>query len=203
MQRVPVLGLIVLLASCSQGPEETREQVAVQDTAPPLAAIPASLPDTGTGSQAPLFSTAITLRQLMQSVIDPNAQALWTAVSYVATESGVKETMPVTDADWDALLQSAITLAESGNALLVADRPVADASYETERRAFQFSAAEIAERRVKGAENWDVIARGMQDLVLETLDAVQRRDIFALTEKGAVINEACEACHASFWYRPQ
>jgi len=211
MQRIFLSGLLfvpaICLVACSEPPANPPTGTVEQSPAPAVIAAsqPGGPPPTAEQAEPEIagFNTTITMQQLMRSVIDPNAQNLWKAVSYVATLDGVEETMPVTDADWDALLQSAITLAESGNALLIQERPIAGADYDANRPAFQFSAAEIQARRSNGADNWNVIALGMQDLVLETLEAVQRRDIFALTDKGAAINEACEACHANFWYRPQ
>lgn len=189
----------LMLGACSEPAEPPTPPAA----APPASAqAPTPAPDAVVlpAPAAPVLE--VTLQQLMRDVIDPNVQRLWRAVSYTVTPDGVNETMPVSEMDWDGLRHSAVTLLEASYGLTLLDRPVADAGYEDTRQDFQYTAAEIAQRRAGNSADWLAISIGMGDLVRDTLDAVERRDILALTESGAAINQACEACHASYWYHP-
>lgn len=165
-------------------------------------------PATSVGTPAPATSAAtaanpppVSLHELMRDVIEPNAQRVWRSVSYIATPGGVEETMPVNDMDWEGLHQSAIILLESAHGLTLEGREIG-ADYDLVRQDFQYSAAEITELRTQNRDDWNAIAEGMLNMTREVLDAIDRRDIFALTETGADLNRACEACHAAYWYRP-
>jgi hypothetical protein len=189
----------LLLVACGEAPQpvELPEEPAVNDAAaqPPAAAAqqaPAAQPST----------PAVSLHELMRDVIDPNAQRIWRAVSYTATEGGVEETIPVNDMDWDGLRHSAATLLEAAHGLTLDDRDVGGADYESVRQPFQYTAEEIVARRAANIEDWNAIAVGMGDLTREIMATIERRDILALTETGAALNQACEACHASYWYKP-
>ena len=51
-------------------------------------------------------------------------------------------------------------------------------------------------------ETWIINLQTMQDSVLRTLEMIDRKDILGFTERGALINESCETCHAQYWYKP-
>jgi hypothetical protein len=114
----------------------------------------------------------------------------------------VEEIIPVNDMDWDGLRHSAATLLEVAHGLTLEGREVGGADYESVRQPFQYTAEEIAARRAADIEDWNAIAVGMGDLTRDVMATIERRDILALTETGAALNQACEACHATYWYRP-
>lgn len=203
-----ILSAILLLGACGEpatddpSVAEPTNQASTADTSQVASPQPAAPTNVAAASTTSLSPPAVTLHELMRDVIEPNAQRIWRAVSYTATAGGVEETMPVNDMDWDGLHQSGIILLEASHGLTIPGREVGGAAYESVRQNFQYSADEIAERRIQSAEDWNAIALGMGDLVREVLSAIDRRDLFALTETGAELNQACEACHAAFWYRP-
>lgn len=145
-------------------------------------------------------SSGPTVKSLMTEWVDPNASALWGAVSYVITEEGVTETLPENDADWAALRANADALVEAGELLkqpgLRVDAP--GAVYPD----FQFSPEEIEQLIALEPEAWASYAEDMQRLTLQTSMAIDLQDLNGLTDFGARINQACEGCHAVFWYRP-
>ncbi|HWK54945.1 MAG TPA: hypothetical protein VNR18_11280 [Hyphomicrobiales bacterium] len=192
-----VIAAILSLGACSEPAEPPSPSAAATPESVPIPAVPPP-PAATTPESAP----DVTVQQLMRDVIEPNVQRLWRAVSYTVTQEGVNETMPISEMDWDGLRHSAVTLLEASHGLTLLERPVADAGYDDTRQAFQYTAAEIAQRRASNSADWLAISLGMRDLVRDTLEAVERHDIFALTESGAAINQACEACHASYWYHP-
>jgi len=174
----------------------------VDAAAPSIAELPSANGDVPTPTQTVLPPPSVTVHELMRDVIEPNAQRIWRAVSYTATAGGVEETMPINDMDWDGLHQSAIVLVEAGHGLTVENRDIGSAAYELVRQDFQYTGDEIAALRIQNSDDWNAIAVEMGVLAREVLDTIDRRDIFALTETGAELNQACEACHAAYWYRP-
>lgn len=68
------------------------------------------------------FKPVVNTRELMQSVIDPNADIVWNAVKTIVTIAGVDEVRPKSDAEWVTIRNAAVTIAESGNLLMLAPR---------------------------------------------------------------------------------
>jgi len=188
----------LLLVACG---EPQVAEPAPQEPVETPAAAPVETPAPATSAAAAANPPPVSLHELMRDVIEPNAQRVWRSVSYIATPGGVEETMPVNDMDWEGLHQSAIILLESAHGLTLEGREIG-ADYDLVRQEFQYSAAEITELRTQNRDDWNAIAEGMLNMTREVLDAIDRRDIFALTETGANLNQACEACHAAYWYRP-
>lgn len=148
------------------------------------------------------LDTSISVKDLMNAVINVNARQLWNGVSYVESAAGVVEKIPQTQEDWDALKANAIALVEGSNALMLPGRKIDTAQVPEPRPDFQYMPAEIEQLIRADPDTWLVNLQTMQDSVLETMDAINRKDIFAFTERGAAINESCEACHAQYWYKP-
>src|SRR5436189_6330757 len=76
-------------------------------------------------ASTPEFQPTATVKDIMDSVVDPNADAIWDSVEVVATIQGTEEKAPRTDEDWKALRRHAISLLEASNLLLVPGRRIA------------------------------------------------------------------------------
>lgn len=120
-------------------------------------------------SGAPVAS----VKQLMDAMIVPNAARIYDAVGFVSDASGVKETVPQTDAEWQAIAESAVMLIEAGNLLLLGSRAVDSGEWVAETRNFMDKAA--AARQAAEAKSVD--------------------GIFAA---GSDLNETCDACHQRY-----
>ncbi|MES2626797.1 MAG: hypothetical protein V4628_16035, partial [Pseudomonadota bacterium] len=163
------------------GPATPEENIVAQDgvrQAAPQVAEPA-VPNAFA-----IFNTSISVRDIMNSVINPNARQLWGGVSYVESEEGVEETFPQTQEDWDRLKANAIALVEGSNALMLPGRGMNSAGVTPDRPDFQFAPEEIEQLLRDDPENWIINLQAMQDSVLETIDAIDRKDILAFTERG-------------------
>jgi cytochrome c556 len=158
---------------------------------------------SATPLEEPPFDTTIPIHDLMRSLIAPNAEGLWKAVSYVATAEGVTETAPQTDEDWAALRANAIALIEGANALMLQGRAVAAGAGNFATPDWQFTPEEITQFIADDPQTWNNYLRQLQESTRMTLRAVELRDLAGLSDFGARINESCESCHARYWYRPQ
>jgi hypothetical protein len=193
-----LLGSLIILPGCSPAPQQPEpvaatgaENIATQDTGASATAAPFAM-----------FNTTISVKDLMSVIINPNARELWSGVSYIVSAEGTVEKVPQTQQDWDILKANAIALIEGGNALMLPGRRIGNSDMPADRPDFQFASEEIEARMREEQDNWIAIAQAMQDSALQTLEAIERKDILGFTEKGAEINEACESCHAQYWYRP-
>ena len=189
---------LLLLTACSSE-EETAVPAADPETPPAAAAQEAPAPAADSGA---VYDSASSIRALMNGMVETNARQVWHAVRYVVSEQGVEEeTVPQTDEDWRRLRDAALVLIEAGNSLMLPGRAVAHPEEIAETPEFQYRPEEIAARIAADPEGWRFFLQQMQFATRETLAAIERRDVLALIERGAVINEACEGCHAEFWYR--
>src|SRR5438105_4628938 len=74
---------------------------------------------------APEYQTEVTIKDIMDSVVDPNADYVWQSVSTTASSTGIVEKAPRTDDDWREVRRHAIALMEATNALQIPGRRVA------------------------------------------------------------------------------
>lgn len=147
------------------------------------------------------FDTTATIRDVMNTLIDPHSDALWNAVSYVVTEDGVEESYPQTDEDWLALRYNAVAVIEGANSLMIPGREVAPPGATTDFPEYEYLPEEVAQRLEEDSESWVAYAQSFQQIALQMLDAVEDRSIINLTEIGGVLDQACEGCHSQYWYR--
>ena len=116
---------------------------------------------------------AASVEQLMTGAINPAATAIFKAVSTVITAAGVQETAPKTDAEWEAVANSAAVLVESGN--LLSSRS----------------------RRMDQTE-WVKMSRALVDAARVSMDAARAKNAGALFTSGEALYLSCDRCHQRF-----
>jgi cytochrome c556 len=141
----------------------------------------------------------------MDGIIDPSADVLWDSVAYIATTKGIEDRQPRTDDDWKTVRNSAITLIEAANLLSMPGRTVAAARVPADAPPGlgELSHAEIQQRIDATHDGFTQLARNLQDAGLKALAAIAARDAQGLMDAGGTIDEACEACHVTYWYPNQ
>src|SRR5262249_22134875 len=76
-------------------------------------------------SQAqPDYRLTGTIKDIMDSVVDPGADFIWEAVETTVSAKGVEEKRPQTDEDWKEVRRHAIMLLEATNLLQMPGRKV-------------------------------------------------------------------------------
>jgi hypothetical protein len=201
---------VLLPAACSEPPAST--EVADTITAPvptEPAATPAETPSLITSLALPpripgfASSDDRSVQQLMNEVIEMNARSLWNAVSYTVTAEGTTENIPDTGEEWSTLLQNALALRLGGEALMDQSRPVAPGVDESTWPNWQYTPTEITALRDDSIDEWRLFLVDMQSAVNSIIDTINRQDVPAYTQLGVTLNQACQGCHGSFWYKPQ
>jgi len=135
-----------------------------------LASAPSSF---GCGAPPPPFKPVADTKLLMQSVVDPNADVIWDSVKTIITAQGTEEIRPASDAEWTAVRNSAVALAESGNLMMMAPR--ARDGGEWMARSQELIAASEAAMRAAESKNAD-----------------------RLFSVGGDIYDACSRCHQQY-----
>lgn len=176
------------------GSERTRNRLA-----PALVLLAAGFTACASEPASDMEPTA-TVEELMRSMIDPAADAVWDAVVIEATADGIVETRPETEGDWLRLRRHAVTLAEASNLLLIEGRRIAAPESRSELPGIDLHPDAIQELVANDWEGWVEVSQGLRATSGVVLDAVEARDVDALLEAGTELDLACENCHALFWY---
>ncbi|MCV2348299.1 hypothetical protein [Paucibacter sp. Y2R2-4] len=152
------------------------------------------------GSPGPQVKASI--QELMQSLVDPSADALWEAVATEVSAKGEVQHAPADDAEWLALRQHALRLIESANLLAMPGRAVAQAGVRLEDHEVPgISSPEQIEAAIaKDPAAFAAAAAKLQHTGLQALAAIDARDAQRLFAIGERIDQACEQCHSRYWY---
>ena len=67
----------------------------------------------------------------------------------------------------------------------------------------ELSSAEIERRIAANPAAFAAFARGLEHAAQGALAALDAHDAQALMDAGGTIDEACEACHVTYWYPEQ
>ena len=147
--------------------------------------------------------TYLTIKDLMQSIVDPSADVIWGAVGTVADKQGLRDLSPRTPEEWLEVRRAGVRLVEGGNLLMMPGREAAPAGVQSEAPGVELEPAEITALVRKERESFDTFAMALQGAGMEVLKAVETRNADLLIEVGGRMEEVCESCHQTFWYPHQ
>lgn len=125
------------------------------------------------GPPPPPFKPIADTKLLMQSVVDPNADLIWDAVKFIDTKEGSQDIRPRTDAEWTAVRNAAVTVAESGNLLMMVPR-------------------------AKDGGEWMQRAQEMINAGEEAMKAAEAKNADKLFTVGGDIYDSCSNCHRKY-----
>ena len=179
------------VAQCRAGGAPT------QPTAAP--ATPAALA-AGSGNATRDRQVYSSVRDLMQSIIDPSADALWGAAGTVVDKEGIHELFPKTQEEWLDVRRAAVRIIEGGNLLMMPGREAAPVGTKSEAPGVELEPAQITALIKKNRRNFNAFAKALQVLGLEALRASDAKNDVLLLDIGARMENVCESCHQTFWY---
>jgi hypothetical protein len=148
------------------------------------------------------FRTTATIKDIMDSVVDPSADYIWDSVSTIVTRKGIEERRPRTDMEWKEVRRRAIALVEATNLLIMDGRKVAKPGEKSENPGIELGPEDI--QGLIDADHAALVkfAHGLHDAGMKALAAIDKKDADALSDSGEAIDEACEQCHLKYWYPP-
>ena len=141
-----------------------------------------------------------TIRDLMESIIDPSADALWGAAGTVVDKEGIHELLPKTQEEWLDVRRAAVRLIEGGNLLMMPGREAAPVGAKSEAPGVELEPAQITALIKKNRKNFNAFAKALQALGVEALRASDTKDVVLLIDIGGRMEDVCESCHKTFWY---
>jgi hypothetical protein len=140
------------------------------------------------------------VKDIMASVVDPSADALWGAVGTVMDKQGIQELSPKTPQEWLDLRHAAVRIIEGGNLLMMPGREAAPAGTKSEAPGVELEPADITALINKKRKSFDAFAKALRARGLEALRAAEAKDTGSLVEIGGRMEDVCESCHKTFWY---
>ncbi len=159
----------------------------------------ASLPSTDMPSAAADTPSTISLVELMQSVVDPAAGALWAAVATIATPDGVKEIRPRSDQEWDTLRHQAVRLVESSRLLGATVGTDARSAFWSDYLGIELERSDLPPLHDNDPERWTGLVTDFSRVAATMLDAIERRDADRLFNEGGPLDLTCARCHRTYW----
>jgi hypothetical protein len=162
--------------------------------------VAASCKSTPPPPPPPTFQTTATIKDIMDSLVDPSADVLWDAVATTVSAAGIDEKRPRTEEEWKTVRRSAIALVEATNLLLMEGRHVARPGEKAEDEQVELAPEQIESMLAADRTTWVGFVRGLHDAAMPALNAIDQKNAEALLNAGEGIDQACENCHLKYWY---
>jgi hypothetical protein len=121
--------------------------------------------------QEPRFVEAHNIQQLMEFVLEPQAQVFWRSSGYVVDEQGERDLTPTTDEGWLATRSAAATVTEMGNLLMT---PL----YAKDRGV-----------------DWMEFSEALVRIGIRAEQAAADKNGEAVFEVGGIMYQVCQSCH--------
>jgi hypothetical protein len=150
--------------------------------------------------QAPALLMPATIKDIMDSMVEPNGDFVFESVQEISDEHGISEKAPKTDAEWDAVRRHLFVLLEAPNLMTMPGRKSARPEDKSKSPLVENGPEEV--QRLMDADRPSFIrrARRLQDASALALKAVDAKDKDALFHAIDGIDKACENCHLHYWY---
>ena len=146
------------------------------------------------------FQPEATIKDIMDSMVDPSADVLWESVATIVTAAGTDERQPRTDDDWKNVHRHAVILVEATNLLRMDGRHVAKAKEKSENPGIELEPEQMEKLITDDRQAFINFAQKLHDAAMPALKATEERDPKGLLDAGEGIDSACENCHLKYWY---
>jgi hypothetical protein len=148
----------------------------------------------------PTYQPSATIKDIMLSIVDPNADVVWLSVTTVQSSKGTVDTAPKSDEEWKNVRKGAVALAEAANLLMMPGRHVAGPGEKSETPGVELEPSEMEDLINKDRGAWVMRATKLHEAGLEAMKAIDAKDSQKVFEVGEQIEQACENCHRQYWY---
>jgi hypothetical protein len=132
-------------------------------------------PAASTEPPPPPFKPVGTVMQVMEGIVFPSSEVVFDAAVW---SNGALEGAPATEEDWHHVEDSALTVAEAGNLLMMSPR-------------------------AKDADQWMKNAAALNAAGTIAFKAAEARDVEALFNAGSEMYAACANCHRQYRRAPE
>ena len=160
--------------------------------APPKAKGPAKGPPENTA--------AMTIKDLMDSRVDPAGDYLFESVVTTADAKGIHHKTPHTAKQWAEVRRQLQVLIDAPDLLTTPGRKAARPEERSRNPAVENQPEQI--ERLINAQRADFVVRAgrLRDAAKVGMKAAEAKDPKALFVAISGIDKACESCHLHYWY---
>ncbi|MGH9255074.1 MAG: hypothetical protein ACRD3C_10945 [Vicinamibacterales bacterium] len=148
----------------------------------------------------PPYRPVASIREVMNSVIDPSVDVVWNSVKTVIDDGRMTDHAPAADEDWAEVRRHALIVSEAANLLLMHNRQVAPPGAPSLAPGVELAPEEIRSLIDKNRDGWNFYVQQLQDSLKPALAAIDAKDPQALFAAGEQIDTTCENCHQVFWF---
>ena len=141
-----------------------------------------------------------TIKDIMDSMVDPSAEFLFESVAEIADEQGIREKAPQTDEEWKEVRLRAIGLVEAPNLLIMNGRAVAKPGEKSQNPQVELQPEQIQALLDADRGGFADRAKVLQDAALLAVKAADAKNKDALFSACEQLDKACENCHTHYWY---
>jgi len=150
--------------------------------------------------RAPDLLKTATIKDIMDSMVDPSGDFMFESVAEIADEHGITQKAPKTDEEWEEVRHRALVLVEAPNLLTMEGRKVAQPGEKSKNPQVELQPEEIQKLIDGDRASFVRRAKRLQDAASMALRAVDAKDKDALFHAIESIDKACENCHLHYWY---
>ena len=125
------------------------------------------------GTAGPPFKANFTVFELMEGPIAHAAEVYWASVSTIVDARGITENFPQNDEEWEAVWAAGISIAESGNLLMMSPR-------------------------AKDEDDWMMWASSLIDAGVEAAKAAESKSPEEVLAVGEKVYNVCTGCHTQY-----
>src|SRR5215471_2962629 len=154
-------------------------------------------PKTAPASQAEYRPTA-TVKDIMDSMVDPGSDYIWDSVETVVSAKGVEEKAPHTDEEWKEVRRHAIMLVEGTNLLIMPGRHVAKPGEKADDPKVELGPEQIEALINQDRGAWYKRAQALHDATTEVMKYIEAKDAPNMLNTSDKIDAACENCHLQY-----
>ena len=141
-----------------------------------------------------------TIKDIMDSMVDPSADYLFDAVAEIADEHGISQRAPHTDEEWREARRHAVQLLEAPNLLVMPGRKAARPGEQADNPEVELQPDQIQALIDADPTLFRTRARTLQEAAQAALQAIDARNPKALFDAAGKLDKACENCHLQYWY---
>jgi hypothetical protein len=149
---------------------------------------------------APDLRKPATIKDIMDSMVNPSGEFIFESVQKIADEHGISEKAPKTDAEWEEVRRHLFVLLEAPNLLITEGRKAARPEDRSKNPEVENQPEEVQKLLDADRPSFIRRARRLQDAAALAMKAVDAKDKDALFQAIEGIDKACENCHLHYWY---
>jgi hypothetical protein len=148
----------------------------------------------------PLLQSPATIKDIMDSMVDPSADVIFDSVAQIADEHGIREKAPHTDEEWKEVRRRAVQLLEAPNLLVMPGRKAAMPGDRSQNPKIELQPEEIQKLIDSDHAAFSGRALVLQDAATAALKAIDAKNAKGLFDAAGELDKACENCHLHYWY---